>query len=90
MSTNNSMFNSPYCPANKDSKYAMPGFEPAGCDSCIKESLEQEKVPRCFLCKFELAGPLVADDDFSLATFVRKFSEWRRKDKNGSMSNVVV
>ena len=47
-----------------------------------KESLEQEKVPRCFLCKFELAGPLVADDDFSLATFARKFSEWRRKDKN--------
>jgi len=83
MSTNQSMFNSPYCPANKDSKYAMPGFEPSGCDSCIKESLEKEEVPKCFLCKFELAGPLVGDteNDFSLSTFARKFSKWRHKDK---------
>lgn len=87
MSTNNSMLNSPYCPANKSSKYAIEGFETSGCDSCIRESLEKEKIPRCFLCKFELAGPLVSDDDFSLATFARKFSEWRHKKDKKSESD---
>jgi len=72
------MTGSPYCPANQESKFAMPGYEPTGCDSCIEEGLKQNEIPKCFFCKIEKEGPLKSKD-FSFESFSRKVMGLKQK-----------
>ena len=72
------MTGSPYCPANQESKFAMPGYEPTGCDTCIEEGLKQNEIPKCFFCKVEDEGPLKSKD-FSFEGFARKIMDLKEK-----------
>ena len=56
------MTSSPFCPANQESKFAVPGYEATGCDSCVEESLKNDEIPKCFFCKLEEEGPLDGND----------------------------
>ena len=70
------MTGSPYCPANQESKFAMPGYEPTDCGSCIEEGLKNDQIPKCFFCKVEKEGPLKTKD-FSFDNFAKKILERR-------------
>ena len=43
------MTGSPYCPANQESKFAMPGYEPIGCDACVEKSLNENEISKVLL-----------------------------------------
>jgi hypothetical protein len=72
------MTGSPYCPGNQESKFAMPGYEPTGCDSCIEQGLKENEIPKCFFCKVEEDAPLKTDD-FSFKSFANKVMENKMK-----------
>ncbi len=72
------MTGSPYCPANIDSKFALPGFQSNGCDSCVEESLQKDELPKCFFCKIEEEGPL-DEQDFSFMNFAKKVMNLKLK-----------
>ncbi|MEL7659128.1 MAG: DUF6485 family protein [Bacillota bacterium] len=72
------MTGSPYCPANQESKFAMPGYETNGCDSCVESSLNNNEIPKCFFCKVEEEGPLKSKD-FSFNSFAEKIMEMKQK-----------
>lgn len=74
------MSGSPFCPSNQNSKFAIPGYEKVGCDSCIEESLKNDEIPKCFFCKIEEEGPLKTDD-FSFESFVNRFLELKKKSR---------
>ena len=72
------MSGSPYCPANQESKFAMPGYETDGCDSCVEASLNSNEIPKCFFCKMEEEGPLKTND-YSFQNFANKVMENKMK-----------
>ena len=72
------MTGSPFCPANQESKFAMPGYEPTGCDSCIDEGLKNNEIPKCFFCKLEEDGPLKTKD-YSFHSFAEKIMEMKQR-----------
>ncbi len=72
------MTGSPYCPANIDSKFAIPGYEAKGCDACVEESLEKNEVPKCFFCKLDEDKPLDVID-YTVETFAKKVMELKQK-----------
>lgn len=74
------MTGSPFCPANQESKFAIPGYEPVGCDSCVEESLKKDEIPKCFFCKLEEEGPLDTSD-FSFSNFAQKVLNWKQKTR---------
>lgn len=74
------MTGSPYCPANQESKFAMPGYESDGCDSCVEASLKSDEIPKCFFCKMEEKGPL-DHSDFSFGNFAKKVMDWKQKSR---------
>ena len=74
------MTSSPYCPANQESKFAMPGYESNGCDSCVENSINSNEIPKCFFCKVEEEGPLKTKD-FSFSSFAEKISEMKHKSR---------
>ncbi len=72
------MTGSPYCPANQDSKFAIPGYQATGCDACVETSLKNDEIPKCFFCKLEEEGPL-STKDFSFGSFAKKVMDWKQK-----------
>jgi hypothetical protein len=72
------MSGSPYCPANQESKFAMPGYEPTGCDSCIEQGIKNHEIPKCFFCKLEEEGPLKSSN-FTFESFAEKVMELKKK-----------
>ena len=72
------MTSSPFCPANQSSKFAVPGYESKGCDSCVEERLSKDEIPPCFFNKMEEAYPLEVED-YSVDTFVKKAAALRNK-----------
>jgi hypothetical protein len=72
------MTGSPFCPANQESKFAMPGYEPTGCDSCIEQGLKDNQIPKCFFCKMEEDAPLKSKD-FSFEGFAQKVMELKER-----------
>ena len=74
------MTGSPYCPANQESKFAMPGYESTGCDSCVEEGLKKDEIPKCFFCKIEEEGPL-GTSDLSFKNFAQKIMDLKEKTR---------
>ena len=80
MPVSDCMTNSPFCPANQNSKFAMPGYDSKGCGSCVEESLKNDEIPRCFFNKMEEKAPLDMVD-YSMDAFAKKVMEWRKKSR---------
>lgn len=74
------MSGSPFCPANQESKFAIPGLESKGCDSCVEESLKNNEIPKCFFCKIQDEGPLDTND-FTFSSFAKKVMDWKQKSR---------
>lgn len=74
------MTGSPFCPANQESKFAIPDFRSDGCDSCVDAALKNDEVPKCFFCKVEEEGPL-KETDFSFANFAKKVASLKQKSR---------
>jgi len=72
------MSSSPFCPSNMRSKFAIPGNEAKGCDSCVEESLKNDEIPKCFFCKMEEEGPLDLID-YTVETFAKKVMDFKQK-----------
>ncbi len=72
------MTGSSYCPANQESRFAVPGLEARGCDSCVEESLKNDEIPKCFFCKMEEEAPLKTED-FSFENFAQKVMYLKQK-----------
>lgn len=72
------MTGSPFCPANQESKFAMPGYEPTDCDSCVEQGLKSHEIPKCFFCSMEDEGPL-KHNDFTFESFAQKVMELKEK-----------
>jgi hypothetical protein len=74
------MTSSPFCPANQESKFAIPGLESVGCDTCVEESLKKEEIPKCFFCKIEEGVPLDTND-LSFSNFAKKVMNLKLKSR---------
>lgn len=74
------MTGSPFCPANKESKFALPDFRSGGCDSCVEEGLRKDELPKCFFCKIEEEAPL-GENDFSFVNFAKKVTSLKQKSR---------
>lgn len=77
------MTNSPFCPANQSSKFAVPGYDSKGCDSCVEERLDKNEIPPCFFNKLDVDGSDKSVDiiDFSMESFAKKVIEWGKQIK---------
>jgi len=73
------MSGSPFCPSNQESKFAIPGIESQGCDSCVAESLKNDEIPRCFFCKVQKEEKPLDTTDFSFSSFAQKVKDWMQK-----------
>lgn len=72
------MSDSPYCPANQSSEFAIPDFKSKGCDACVDESLKNNEVPKCFFNKIEGKRPLDLID-YSVEAFAKKVMDLKKK-----------
>jgi len=72
------MTGSPFCPANQESKFAIPGYEKPSCDSCVEDSIKNNEIPKCFFCKAEDEGSSKASD-YTFHSFAEKVRELKEK-----------
>ena len=72
------MTSSPFCPGNQESKFALPGYETKGCDSCVEESLKNNEIPKCFFCKLDEENPLDTKE-FTFESFAKKVMELKQR-----------
>ena len=75
------MTGSPFCPANQESKFAIPNFTSGGCDSCVADALQKDEVPKCFFCKIEEEEGPLKENDFSFANFAKKVMSLKQKSR---------
>lgn len=72
------MTGSAYCPANQESKFAIPGYESKGCDECVNESLQKNEIPKCFFCKVDEDEPFDVID-YTVDAFAKKVTDIRKR-----------
>lgn len=71
---------SPFCPINKYEEFQDPVLKAPNCDSCVKEGLEHDELPRCFFHKVDTEKHHERSD-FSIHAFAEKVMELKKRAK---------